>query len=213
VTQPLSATAGVPSGAPAVLSAGVASVADNLALFHGVWLDLVTAYRPDGTPMTVDVPHPSGAAPAAFPYQQLVYLDFDAEAGRLTQTNVPLPGPAGSPARRARTFRAGITDGVLRFDPSGLEEPGTIGVSGGPGVLVLLPERVDTDAHRRFADPDYVRHLGGDQRTRTTTLYRDGELLRILTVSGTRIHTDPTRRVLSDPRGPEGPVAVPEENP
>lgn len=188
-------------------------VSEILADFHGVWLDLVAAYRPDGTPMTRDVPHPSGAEPAAFPYQQLVYLDFDAASGRLTQTNVPLPGPAGTPERRPRSFGAGIIDGVLRFDSAGLEEPGTIGVSGGPGVLVLLPERVDTDAHRRFADPDYVRYLGGDQRTRTTTLYRDGELLRILTVSGTRIHTDPSRRVPADPRGPEGPVAASEENP
>ena len=73
-------------------------------------------------------------------------------------------------------------------------------------MLVLLPERVDTDAHRRFADPDYVRYLGGDQRTRTTTLYRDGELKRILTVSGTRIHHDPTAtgpvRTRAVPRAP-----------
>jgi hypothetical protein len=86
-------------------------------------------------------------------------------------------------------------------------------VSGGPGVLVFLPERVDTPEHRRFADPDYVRHLGGDQRTRTTTLYRDGELKRVLTVSGTRVDPDPTRRGAWDPRGPDGPVhQSPEES-
>jgi len=178
-----------------------ASVAETLASFHGVWLDLVAAFHPDGSPMDLDVPHPSGAAPGAFPYQQLVYVDFDAETGRLTQTNVMLRGREGS-----RTFRGGMSGGVLRFDPTGLEAPNTIGVSGGPGVLVLLPERVDLDSHRRFADPDYVRYLGGDQRTRTTTLYRDGELKRVLTVSGTRVHTDPSRRLDWDPRGPEGPV-------
>jgi len=196
-----------------VTSVPAAPVAEALALFRGVWLDQVTAWHPDGTPMERDVPHPSGAEPAAFPYQQLVYLDFDAATGRLVHTNVPLAGPAGTPVRKPRSFRAGISGGVLRFETAGLEAPNTIGVSGGPGVLVLLPERVDTDAHRRFADPDYVRYLGGDQRTRTTTLYRDGELKRILTVSGTRIHHDPSRRVPSDPRGPEGPVAVPEETP
>src|SRR6478609_6042306 len=116
---------------------GAASVSQTLASFHGVWLDLVAAFRPDGTPMTVDVPHPSGAAPGAFPYQQLVYLDFDATTGRLTQTNVMVRGRDGS-----RTFRGGMSGGVLRFDPTGLEAPNTIGVSGGPGVLVLLPERV-----------------------------------------------------------------------
>jgi len=182
------------------LAAIGASVADNLALFRGVWLDLVSAYHPDGTPMDRDLPSGRGGEPGGFPYQQLVYLDFDGR--RLTQTNVVVRGRA--PA--ARTFHAGIVDGILVFDPAGLEEPGTVGVSGGPGVLVLLPARVDTPEHRRFADPDYVRYLGGDQRTRTTTLYRDGELKRILTVAGTRIHPDPSVRVPWDPRGPEGPV-------
>jgi hypothetical protein len=209
-------TAGPPAQHP--LSAAGASVAENLALFRGVWLDLVAAYHPDGRPMTHDVvpgPGPDGE-PLPFPYQQLVYLDFD--GSRLTQTNVPVLGRdlADAPAR---TFRGGISEGVLTFESAGLSEPGTIGVSGGPGVLVFLPARVDTEAHRRFADPDWIRYLGGDQRTRTTTLYRDGELRRILTVSGTRIDPDPTRRVTWDPRGPDGPVhepappAAPEETP
>jgi len=191
------------------------SVAETLATFRGVWLDHLVAYRPDGTPMDHDVAHPADVDPGAtaarrFPFQQLVYLDFDTATGRLVQTNLPLTGRPPVP----RTFRGGIEDGVLVFDGAGLEEPGTIGVSGGPGVLVLLPRRVDTPAHRRFADPDYVRYLGGEQRTRTTTLYRDGVLERILTVSGTRIHLDPTRRVPSDPRGTDGPVhAQPEESP
>jgi len=189
-----------------VLSVRAASVAENLALFHGVWLDLVSGFRPDGTPMTVD---DTGPVPVGLPYQQLVYLDFDGE--RLVQTNVAVRGRAWSEDEPAhtRTFRARVVDGVLRFDPTGLEAPTTIGVAGGPGVLVFLPERVDTDAHRRFADPDYVRHLGGDQRTRTTTLYRDGELKRVLTVSGTRVAADPSRRLSWDPRGPEGPVHEP----
>jgi hypothetical protein len=172
------------------------SVAGNLALFHGVWLDHVVAHRPDGTPITDDFGGP-------FPFRHLVYLDFDGV--RLTQTNVVLDGRPP----RERTFRAEIVDGVLVFDGRTLTEPNTIGVSGGPGVLVFLPRRVDSETVLTFADPDYVRHLGGHQRTRTTTLYRDGELHRILTVAGTRIHPDPSRRVPQDPRGPEGPVHAP----
>jgi len=185
------------------------SVAANLTLFRGVWLDLVAGFHPDGTPMTHDEHGPNAGT---FPYQQLVYLDFD--GGRLRQTNVVLRDREP----HVRTFTGGIVDGVLVFDHSGLgsqglEAPRTIGVSGGPGVLVFLPERVDAPQLRRFADPDYIRYLGGDQRTRTTTLYRDGELKRVLTVSGTRVHPDPTRRVSWDPRGPEGPVHLsPEES-
>jgi hypothetical protein len=187
---------------PDVASTG-ASVTENLALFRGVWFDTVTAFHPDGSPMALDVPRPGGGEPGGFPFQQLVYLDFDGT--HLTHTNVVVRGRPVA----ARTFTGRVVDGILRFDGADLEEPGTIGVSGGPGVLVYLPERVDTDAHRRFADPDYVRHLGGDQRTRTTTLYRDGELTRVITVSGTRIDPDPTRRVSWDPRGPDGPAHEP----
>jgi hypothetical protein len=141
-----------------------------------------------------------GGTPGPTPYEQLVYLDL-IDDDRFVQTNVVL---RGRPAHQ-RTFTGRIVDGVLRFDPLGLEAPTTVGVSGGPGVLVFLPDTTTHPSMGRFHDPDYIRHLGGDQRTRTTTLYRDGLLVRILTVTGTRISPDPTVRVAHDPRGADGP--------
>lgn len=173
------------------------SVRDNLLLFRGVWHDVVTAYHPDGTPMLVD---DVGGTPGPTPYEQLVYLDVAGD--RFVQTNVVLRGRP----QHARTFSGSIVDGVLRFDSLGLEAPETIGVSGGPGVLVFLPRTVLGEHMARFHDPDYIRHLGNGQRTRTTTLYRNGELVRVLTVRGTLIDPDPTRRVSHDPRGASGHV-------
>jgi len=182
---------------PGSAGSGGSTVADTLALMRGVWRDHVAGYSPDGTPLADD---PHGGTPGPLPYEQLVYLDFDGE--RYTQTNVVL---SGRPAH-SRTFTGRIDGGVLVFDALGPEAPRMLGVSGGPGVLVFTPERVDTEAHQRFADPDWIRHLGGDQRTRTTTLYRDGLIRRVLTVSGTRIAGDTGRRHALDPRGAEGAV-------
>jgi len=175
----------------------VSGVAANLLLFRGVWHDVVSAYALDGSELADDV---HGGSPGPVPYEQLVYLDLDGD--QFIQTNVVLRGRAP----HARTFTGTIVDGVLVFDRLGPDAPQMIGVSGGPGVLVFLPRRVDDSATARFHDPDYIRHLGGDQRTRTTTLYRGGELLRVLTVRGTRINADPTQRVAQDPRGPTGSV-------
>ena len=173
------------------------SVSDNLRLFRGVWHDVITAHAPDGTPFEVDE---FGGTPGPVPYEQLVYIDVDGD--RYAQTNVVLRGRAP----HQRSFGGRIVDGVLEFDRLGPEAPRMLGVSGGPGVLVFLPENVEGEHLQRFYDPDYIRHLGGEQRTRTTTLYRDGVLRRVLSVHGTRISHDPTRRVAIDPRGPEGPV-------
>lgn len=173
------------------------SVAENLLLFQGVWQDRLQGYHPNGDPMLVDE---YGGTPGPFPYEQLVYIDFD--GSRYQQTNVVL---RGRPAY-VRTFRGSLEDGVLVFDTLGPNAPRTLGVSGGPGVLVYLPERVDHDSLANFTDPDYIRYLGHDQRSRTTTLYRGGRLRRVLTVAGTRISTDPSRRVDVDPRGADGPV-------
>jgi len=175
----------------------VGSVADNLWLFRGVWRDVITGHSLDGSPLRED---PHGGTPGPLPYEQLVYLDFDGEA--FVQTNVV---SSGRPAQQ-RTFRGRLVDGVLEFDRLGPDAPKMLGVSGGPGVLVFLPERCDEPPTTRFYDPDYIRHLGGDQRTRTTTLYRDGLLRRVLTVRGTRVSSDPTRRTPDDPRGPTGRV-------
>jgi hypothetical protein len=177
-----------------------ASVSDNLRLFRGVWHDVITAYHPDGTVMEMDV---HGGTPGPTPYEQLVYVDLDGD--RYIQTNVVLRGRDP----HVRTFTGTVVDGVLEFDPLGLEAPTTIGVSGGPGVLVFLPRTVTGDHMARFHDPDYIRHLGGEQRTRTTTLYREGRIVRVLTVLGTRIAADPTVRVAHDPRGADGPVHEP----
>jgi len=179
------------------LTGPVSGVAANLLLFRGVWHDVVSAYALDGSELADDV---HGGSPGPVPYEQLVYLDLDGD--QFIQTNVVLRGRAP----HARTFTGTIVDGVLVFDRLGPDAPQMIGVSGGPGVLVFLPRRVDDSATARFHDPDYIRHLGGDQRTRTTTLYRGGELLRVLTVRGTRINADPTQRVAQDPRGPTGSV-------
>jgi hypothetical protein len=175
----------------------VSSVAENLLLFRGVWHDHISAYAPSGVELTED---PLGGSPGPVPYEQLVYLDI--EGGQFVQTNVVLRGRDP----HARTFRGSIVDGVLVFDRLGPQAPEMVGVSGGPGVLVFAPRRIDEEGTTRFHDPDYIRHLGGDQRTRTTTLYRDGELVRVLTVMGTRISSDPTQRVPQDPRGATGPV-------
>jgi hypothetical protein len=175
----------------------VTSVAENLLLFRGVWHDQISAYAPTGVELTED---PLGGSPGPVPYEQLVYLDI--EGDQFIQTNVVLRGRDP----HARTFRGSIVDGVLIFDRLGPNAPEMVGVSGGPGVLVFAPRRIDEQGTTRFHDPDYIRHLGGNQRTRTTTLYRDGELVRVLTVMGTRISSDPTQRVSQDPRGATGPV-------
>jgi hypothetical protein len=177
------------------------TVHDNLTLFRGVWHDVVSGHAPDGTELSHDT---FGGTPGPLPYEQLVYLDVRDAHGVTVyeQTNVVLRGRDP----HARTFGGRVIDGVLQFDRLGPDAPLMLGVSGGPGVLVFTPARVDGTDMSRFFDPDWIRHLGGDQRTRTTTLYRDGELRRVLTVRGTRISADPTRRVAHDPRGADGPV-------
>jgi hypothetical protein len=176
-------------------------VVDNLTLFRGVWHDVVSGHAPDGAELAYDE---HGGTPGPLPYEQLVYVDVrgEGDAVRYEQTNVVLRGRDP----HARSFGGTVVDGVLEFDRLGPQAPQMLGVSGGPGVLVFLPRRSDGADMARFYDPDYIRHLGGDQRTRTTTLYRDGELRRVLTVRGTRVSDDPTRRLAHDPRGPEGPV-------
>jgi hypothetical protein len=118
-----------------------------------------------------------------------------------TQTNVTFRGRP----QHVRTFTGKVVDGVLHFDRLGPGDPGHVGVSGGPGLLWFVAARID-EALQRFSDPDHIRLLGADQRTRTTTLYRHGELVRILSVSGTRLSGDPRVRHELDPRGPDGPV-------
>mgnify|MGYP001820990660 CR=1 FL=1 len=169
-------------------------LAENLRAMVGVWHDVLTARTPDGDPVTDD---PHGGTPGPFPYENLVYIDFDGTT--YTQTNVTF---RGRPVHR-RTFHATVDDGVLTFDRLGPDAPRHIGIAAGPGRIWFLPAGID-DAWMRYSEPDYLV-IDGDQRTRSTALYRHGEFVRSLEVVGTRLATDPSRRVDLDPRGPDGP--------
>lgn len=171
------------------------TLADNLVSMTGVWVDHIRAFHPDGTVMDHD---PHGGVPGPLPYDNLVYVDFDGES--YTQTNVTFRGRP----LHVRTFTGRLADGVLRFDGLGPQDPGHVGVGGGPGVIVYTAARID-EALNRFFDPDHIR-IAGDQRLRTTTLYRHGALVRVLTATGVRVATDTSARVEWDPRGPDGPV-------
>ncbi len=177
-----------------------ASVLDLLVAMRGVWVDHLEAYDPDGTLMTED---PFGGKPGPFPYDNIVYVDVDPGTGAYRQSNVTF---RGRPLHvRSFTGRVGA-DGLLRFDQLGPADPGHIGVSGGPGVLWFVPEHIDTEGVRRYSEPDHIRLLGAGQRTRVTALWRDGRLVRTLTVAGQKVSDDPTVRIAWDPRGPDGPV-------
>jgi hypothetical protein len=169
----------------------------NLQAMRGVWHDRLAATDPSGAPLSFD---PHGGTPGPLPYENLVYVDVDDE-GRFRQTNVVLRGRDA----HARSFTGSVVDGVLVFDALGPEDPGHVGVSGGPGVLVFLPRRLDAPSLQRFSDPDVIL-FDARSRTRITTLYRHGELVRVLTVSGYRVADDPASRVAWDPRGADGPV-------
>lgn len=172
------------------------SVRENLLAMRGVWHDVLQGFHPDGSPMTLDEVGPTHGP---YPYENLVYLDV--EGDNYEQTNVTF---RGRPLHH-RTFRGQVVDGVLRFGKLGPDDPGHIGISAGPGNLIFLPERLDAPSLQVFADPDYVR-IDGDRRTRVTTLYRDGKVVRTLLATGTRLTTDTSRRHAWDPRGTDGNV-------
>ena len=178
----------------------MSQLVDDLHAMAGVWHDVLQGYHPDGSLMDYDE---HGGVPGPYPYDNLVYISFDGV--RYRQTNVTF---RGRPLHE-RGFSAEIRDGVLCFGKLGPNDPGHIGVSAGPGCIVYLPARLDDDAVKLFADPDYIRLLGADQRTRTTTLYRYGGLVRTLRVAGTRIAATADRRVDWDPRGADGDVHAP----
>jgi hypothetical protein len=175
-----------PGGVPATLRA-----------LRGVWAERVTGYAVDGTELTDD---PMAARPGPLPFEQLVYFDFDDATGEYRQTNVV----TGGREPHERTFRGRVADGRLQFRlPAGA--PDIVGVSAGPDTVIFTPARLDGPA-ARYAEPDWVRLLGPDRRTRSTALYRDGVLIRTLTGEAVRLSTDPTVRVPTDPRGPVGPI-------
>ena len=71
-------------------------------------------------------------------------------------------------------------------------------------MLVFTP-RALADTLWNFHDPDWITFTE-TTRQRVTTLYRGGELKRILRVDGVRLADLATERMAWDPRGPEGPV-------
>jgi hypothetical protein len=174
----------------------IGSVGYNLGLMTGVWHDHLELFELDGAPRFHDA---QGGQPGASPYDNLVYIEFDGVNYR--QTNVTFRGRP----LHVRSFTAVLREGILEFDKLGPNDPGHVGVSGGPGVLIFTPRAID-DSWQRYSEPDYIRLIGPNQRTRNTMLYRDGKLVRTLSVTGYRLSPDASRRVAFDPRGPEGDV-------
>ncbi len=176
------------------------SVVDTLLRMRGVWHDTLHAFCLDGTPMEDDR---HGSVRGAYPYDNLVYVDFDGQ--RYRQTNVTF---RGRPVR-TRTFEAEIRDGCLRFASLGPDDPGHVGVSAGPGRLMFVPDSTDHPGLARYSEPDFVELTGPGTRQRTTVLYRGGRVVRTLAVSGVRLAATADRRLADDPRGPDGPVHEP----
>ena len=174
----------------------VGSVGYNLALMCGVWHDHLELFELDGTPRFQDT---QGGQPGASPFDNLVYIDFDGVNYR--QTNVTFRGRP----LHVRSFTATLRDGIMEFDKLGPNDPGHVGVSGGPGVLIFTPRRID-ESWQHYSEPDYIRLIGPNQRTRNTMLYRDGKLVRTLSVTGYRLSPVADRRMPFDPRGADGPV-------
>jgi hypothetical protein len=171
------------------------TVHDNLMAMRGVWHDHLQGYAPDGSALTFDQ---FGAIQGPYPFEYLVYIDFDGQTFRQTAVVVAGRAPA------ARSFSAQFEDGYLRFASNGPGDPGIVGVSGGPNMLVFTPA-VLADTLWNFHDPDWITFTAST-RQRVTTLYRGGQLRRILRVDGVRVADEADRRVEWDPRGADGPV-------
>jgi len=167
---------------------------DTLMAMRGVWHDVLTARDPQGNVVTDD---PHGGTPGPFPYENLVYCDFDGT--NWVQTNVTFRD-----AHQVAVLRATVADDILYFHKLGPEAPTHVGVGTGPGLIWFLPEAID-EAWQRYSEPDYIQ-VDGDTRRRSTVLYRDGRLVRSMEVVGTRVAATAGRRVDLDPRGPDGPV-------
>jgi len=166
----------------------------DLLAMVGVWRDHLTAYDLTGEAVEDD---PYGGVPGPFPFDNLVYVDFDPSSGRYLQTNVSIEGRDLS----VRTFEADVAEGTLRFGRLGPDAPHHVGVSGGPGLIWFVSERIDEPGLARYCEPDLIR-LEGDSRWRTTVLWRDAVLVRPLLVTGTRVSRDTGTIHPLDPRGP-----------
>jgi hypothetical protein len=173
----------------------IGTVGYNLNLMRGIWHDRCEYFELDGTPKVHD---DNGGTPGASPYENLVYIDFDGENYR--QTNVCFRGRP----MHVRSFEAQIRDGILRFNKLGDGDGGHVGISGGKGILIFTPMLID-ESWERYSEPDFIR-IEGDRRTRNTMLYRDGKLVRTLSVVGTRLSPTADKRWSLDPRGEIGEV-------
>lgn len=169
------------------------SVVETLSQMVGVWHDHLEAFTPAGKVVEHDE-HGSTVGP--YPYDNLVYVDFDGT--NYVQSNVLFQGRP----LHVRTFSGTIRDGVLFFNHLGENAPQHVGVSAGPGRIVYCSQRLDHPGLLNYAEPDYVQLTGPDTRERTTMLYRGGELVRTLRVTGTRLAATTDQRHELDPRGP-----------
>jgi hypothetical protein len=172
------------------------SVVHTVSRMRGVWHEHIDLFDPAGRPLGEDA---QSGSPGPAPYERLVYIDFDGE--RYRQTNVT----CGGRPLEVRSFGATLRDGVLVFDRLGPDAPEHVGISGGPNIVVFCAREVDA-AWARYSEPDVITLHGGGRRTRTTTLWRGGVLVRSLLAEGTQLATRADRRVSFDPRGPEGDV-------
>lgn len=179
-------------------------LADDLAAMVGVWHDRLVAHDPQGRPLHDD---PFGGAPGPFPYDNLVYCDFD--GATWTQTNVAFRGRP----LHVRTFEADVADDVLTFRRLGPDAPRHVGVSGGPGLIWFVSATLDEPGLQRYCEPDLIRldtspEANGEpaRRWRSTVLWRDARLVRTLAVEGTRLSLDTSRPHALDPRGPDAAV-------
>jgi hypothetical protein len=173
----------------------MSSLVETLVAMRGVWRDVVRVFDLDGRALPEDK---DSGTPGESPWENLVYVDFDGE--RYLQTNVVLRGRAPG----SRTFSGRIERGILFFDLLGPEDPQHIGVSGGPGTIVFAPWKV-TPAWTRYVEPDVIR-VQGEQRARTTVLYRGGVAIRTLSARGERLAHETNKRHPLDPRTGDGPV-------
>jgi hypothetical protein len=162
----------------------------DLTAMVGVWRDELTATDAEGVPVLWD--H-HGGIPGAFPYTNLVYVDFDGV--KYQQTNVTIAGRD----LHERSFTATVRDGVLIFDRLGPEAPEHRGVSGGPGLVWFVATNLGDSGLQRYAEPDLIR-IDGDRRWRDTVLWRNGALARLLHVEGTRVSVSTTELHPLDPR-------------
>jgi hypothetical protein len=173
-----------------------ASVGQMLTDMVGTWHDHITVHHLDGLPMPKD--NYAGAAGDA-PYDNLVYIDFDGVSYR--QTNITF---RGRPLHQ-RTFTGVLREGVLHFDTLGPQDPGHIGISGGPNILLFVASHYSA-ATMRYSEPDWIYLPSPGVRLRSTVLYRRGKAVRTLLARGVRLSPLADKRHDLDPRGAAGDV-------